>query len=269
MFDILFFNHKAWFYFDGYINTQNYPVLSSDNYHIFQTTTSHPLKIGVWCAMNRKRIVRPLFWDNSCRGTLQYYSAIHCTFALRMSTMKFFNTIMLDHAWQKIWCLFWQNFLGSEFASDCHIAQIQTLGTFFRRVMSYLKNVVYKNAPRSIAEFKKKMEDAIGEIDITVSNGWPKVALYPLHCLLKECPVHICEGSAWSERLLFVLSCFFLICNGFVWSELVFFYPSWFFLMWASSFWSVMFFFIWAGYFWSAMVLCDSSSFCVIWAVSF
>ncbi len=77
VFDTFFFSNEAWLHSDGYINTQNYPVWSSENPH-----KSHPKKIGIWGAMRRKHVVRPIFLldSNYCRGIPRYYSAIYCTF---------------------------------------------------------------------------------------------------------------------------------------------------------------------------------------------
>ena len=55
MLDILFFSEEAWFQLDGYVNSQNYRFGSSDNSHQFIETPLHSAKIGVWCAMSKKK----------------------------------------------------------------------------------------------------------------------------------------------------------------------------------------------------------------------
>ncbi len=62
VFDTFFFNDEAWFHLDSYINTQNYRVWSSKNLHAFQTTSLHPQKIGLWCAMSDKLEVGSIFF---------------------------------------------------------------------------------------------------------------------------------------------------------------------------------------------------------------
>ncbi len=81
-------------------------------------------------------------------------------FCIRMSTLQFFK-IMHDHVWQKTRYPFWQNFLGNRLASGPYSPNLSPMNFF---LWNYLKSIVNKDAPQSIAEFKKKIEDAIKEI---------------------------------------------------------------------------------------------------------
>jgi hypothetical protein len=47
-----FFTDKAWFHLQGYINVQN-------------NCYSKPLKVGVWCAVSARRIVVPVFFNET------------------------------------------------------------------------------------------------------------------------------------------------------------------------------------------------------------
>ncbi len=87
---------------------------------------------------------------------------------------------MHDHMWWKTWCLFWQNFLWSEFRGP----DLSPLDFF---LWTFLKNIVYKDALRNIAEIKKKIESAIRITDtimrLTVSSNLLQMAS---SCLVNE-----------------------------------------------------------------------------------
>jgi hypothetical protein len=54
--DITFFSDEAWFHLSGFINSQHYRTWSAHNPHNVIQVPLHPLKIGVWVAMSRRRI---------------------------------------------------------------------------------------------------------------------------------------------------------------------------------------------------------------------
>jgi hypothetical protein len=56
---LTFFSDEAWFHLKGYIDTQNNRYWSSQNPHLTHEVLLHPVKIGVWCAVNA-RIVEPV-----------------------------------------------------------------------------------------------------------------------------------------------------------------------------------------------------------------
>lgn len=68
--DRVYFSDEAWFHLDGYVNSQNCRIWSAENPHAFQERPLHARKIGVWCAISRRRIVGPLFFDKSVDGVV-------------------------------------------------------------------------------------------------------------------------------------------------------------------------------------------------------
>lgn len=64
-FNYFFFSYEAWFQLDGYINSQNYRVWSTNKPHAYVDKSLHPPKIGVWCAISRRRIVGPIFFETT------------------------------------------------------------------------------------------------------------------------------------------------------------------------------------------------------------
>lgn len=63
--DISFFSDEAWFHLSGYVNSQNYRTWGAENPHVFMETTLHPIKVGVWVAMSRRRIIGPIFFQGT------------------------------------------------------------------------------------------------------------------------------------------------------------------------------------------------------------
>lgn len=60
--DKTFFSDEAWFYLNGYVNSQNMRMWTTEKPDNFYVETSlHPQKIGVWCAISRRRIIGPFF----------------------------------------------------------------------------------------------------------------------------------------------------------------------------------------------------------------
>lgn len=63
--DVSFFSDEAWFHLSGYVNSQNFRIWSAENPHAFHETSLHPIKIGVWIAMSRRRIIGPFFFEET------------------------------------------------------------------------------------------------------------------------------------------------------------------------------------------------------------
>ena len=63
--DKTFFSDEAWFHLSGYVSSQNSRIWSSENPHEFVEKPLHSLKVGVWCAMSRRRIVGPIFFTET------------------------------------------------------------------------------------------------------------------------------------------------------------------------------------------------------------
>ncbi len=128
----------------------------------------HPQKIGVLYALSRK----------VCLGTndlvkqqlLRRYTAILFSNLLllctRMGVMQFFNEIMGDNPWQKIRCPFLAEYFEEQIYEWPPCSPDLNPLDFFPR--SFLKNIVCKDARRSIAELKKKIENAIRIINSTL-----------------------------------------------------------------------------------------------------
>ena len=70
--DLVYFTDEAYFHLNGYVNSQNYRTWASENPHQFIETPLFPEKVGVWCAISKKRIIGPIYFSeplNSDRYT--------------------------------------------------------------------------------------------------------------------------------------------------------------------------------------------------------
>lgn len=63
--DLSFFSDEAWFHLTGYQNQQNMRMWSRENPHYYRETGLHPLKVGVWIAISRRRIIGPIFFEGN------------------------------------------------------------------------------------------------------------------------------------------------------------------------------------------------------------
>ncbi|KAJ3661413.1 hypothetical protein Zmor_005808 [Zophobas morio] len=63
--DLSFFSDEAWFHLNGYVNSQNYRVWSAENPFVFEERPLHSVKVGVWLAVSRRRVIGPIFFHNT------------------------------------------------------------------------------------------------------------------------------------------------------------------------------------------------------------
>ena len=65
MLRIFYGTNKAWFQFRGFVNSKKCGICSAENPHAVHRNSLHSSKIGVWCAVPRKRIVAQLFFEEA------------------------------------------------------------------------------------------------------------------------------------------------------------------------------------------------------------
>ena len=63
--DNTFFSDESWVHLSGYINSQNYRTWATENPHEFVETDLHPQKLGIIVAMSRRRIIGPIFFEDT------------------------------------------------------------------------------------------------------------------------------------------------------------------------------------------------------------
>ncbi len=73
-----FFFNKVWMHLDRYINSQNFRMWPSENPDAFMEKGLYLQKIGVWCAILRKRVVGPFFSHETLN--MEHYQSINGEF---------------------------------------------------------------------------------------------------------------------------------------------------------------------------------------------
>ncbi|KAJ4441236.1 hypothetical protein ANN_11087 [Periplaneta americana] len=68
--NLTFYTDEAWFHLSGYVNSQNFRIWSTNNPYEFIETPLHAEKIGVWAAMSRRKIIGPIFFDETVNATV-------------------------------------------------------------------------------------------------------------------------------------------------------------------------------------------------------
>ncbi|PNF16049.1 hypothetical protein B7P43_G04580, partial [Cryptotermes secundus] len=58
-----FLSDEVWFHLQRYINTQNNRCWSSQNPQLTHQIPLHPVKIGVCCLINARRVLVPVFFN--------------------------------------------------------------------------------------------------------------------------------------------------------------------------------------------------------------
>jgi hypothetical protein len=165
--DNLYFSDEAWFHLDGYVNSQNSRIWSTDNPHAIYEKPLYAQKIGVWCAISRIKIIGPIFFTDTVTSDV-YRAIIQQFIALLEPSDRY--------------CWFQQDGATAHTAT----ATMSELKEFFDdRIVSrglwpprspdltppdyflwgHLKNKVYANRPRTIEELKSNISACIALID--------------------------------------------------------------------------------------------------------
>lgn len=161
--DLTFFSDEAWFHLSGYVNSQNYRTWSTENPHVFHETTLHPIKIGVWIAMSRRRIIGPIFFNKNINAVnYQFLSPfieqlhddelLHGYFQQDGATAHTARTTMvyLSH--------YFQERIISTGRWSPRSPDLTPLDSF---MFGYLKNVVYANRLHTVEELQDSIVNAV------------------------------------------------------------------------------------------------------------
>lgn len=189
--DNTFFSDEAWFHLSGYVNSQNYRHWSSVNPHVYVETNMHPIKVGVWCAMSRTRIIGPIFFHDTINAQ-RYRTLILEPFLAQLND----NEIQFGYFQQD--------------GATAHTANntIEFLeGTFHDRLISknrwpprspdltpldfflfgYLKNTIYRNRLHTLPELQIAITEAVNSVtEETIVNVFNSLKARVNTCLENE-----------------------------------------------------------------------------------
>ena len=165
--DQVIFTDEARFHLSGYVNSQNYRTWRTENPHNYTETPLHPQKIGVWCAISRRRIIGPLFFETSINAEayqelIQQFIALlqvderNCWFQQDSATAHTAaSTMVILHEF------FGENLISKGLWPPR--SPDLTSPDFF--LWSYLKDTVYRSNPRDLKQLKMNITRAIEEVN--------------------------------------------------------------------------------------------------------
>jgi len=165
--DQMFFTDEAWFHLSGYVNSQNYRTWRTENPHNYTETPLHSQKIGVWCAISRRRIIGRLFFETSINAEayqelIQQFIALlqvdepNCWFQQDSATARTAaSTMVILHE------CFGENLISKGLWPPR--SPDLTSPDFF--LWSYLKDTVYRRNPRDLKQLKINITRAIEEVN--------------------------------------------------------------------------------------------------------
>jgi hypothetical protein len=164
---VFFFTDEAWFHLSGYINCQNYRTWRTENPHNFAETPLYPQKIDVWCAISRRRIIGPLFFETSINAEayqelIQQFIALlkvdkrNCWFKQDSATAHTAtSTMVILH-----------EFFGENIVSKgLWPPRSPDLTSPDLFLWSYLKDTVCRSNPRYLKQLKINITHAIEEVN--------------------------------------------------------------------------------------------------------
>lgn len=164
--DKTFFSDEAWFHLSGYVNGQNSRFWSTTNPHSVMPKPLHSQKIGVWCAVSRKRIVGPLFFESTVDGSV--YRELIQQFVALLEVNERYSWFQQDgatcHTSNETMDML-EAFFGDRLISKNlwpPRSPDLTIPDFF--LWGYLKDKVYEGDPQTIDDLKIAITQRIQEI---------------------------------------------------------------------------------------------------------
>lgn len=168
-----FFTDEAWFYLNGYVNSQNSRQWSCNNPHLIEEATLHPAKVGIWAAMSGKRIFT-VFFDSTVT------SEVYCGFVDR-----FVETLTEEEIFRG----WFQQDNATAHTANRTMNQLRMY--FGDRVISkglwpprspdlsppdfflwgYLKDRVYQSKPQTLNALRQCITEKIAEIPFQMLNA--------------------------------------------------------------------------------------------------
>ncbi len=165
-FDNVFFSDEAWVHLDGYVNAQNYRLWASENPEAFVEKGLHPQKLGIWCAISRKRVVGPFFFSQTINA--ERYQAIITDFIASLEPEERDCWFQQDGATAhtaESTIAFLKEFFGERLITRPlwpPRSPDLTPPDFF--LWGFIKDRVFTRGPDSVEKLKEFITDAIEEI---------------------------------------------------------------------------------------------------------
>lgn len=166
--DLTFFTDEAWFHLSGYINSQNYRTWCAENPHVLRETSLHPIKIGVWVAISRRRIIGPIFFNETITAEI-YRQQILSPFLEQLHDDEFQQGYFQQDGATAHTANATLDFLN-EYYDDRVISRGRwpprspDLTPLDFYLFGSLKNSIYKNRLHTVEELQEAIENKIASI---------------------------------------------------------------------------------------------------------
>lgn len=161
--DITFYSDEAWFHLSGYVNSQNSRLWSAVNPFEIHEQPLHSLKVGVWIAMSRRRIIGSIFFDGTINSE-RYIDIILSNFVDQLTDYeKSHSTFQQDGATAHTYnrSLQWlRNIFGDRIISK-NLWPPRSPDYYF---WGAAKAVVYKNKPQTLQELRNEIVNFVNSI---------------------------------------------------------------------------------------------------------
>lgn len=169
--DKTFFTDEGWFHLNGYINSQNYRTWATENPHVTVETSLHPIKIGVWVAISRARIVGPIFFNTTINAE-RYRTIILDNFLnqlddVELTTGYFQQDGATAHTSRETLLYLEQFFHGRLISRGLWPPRSPDLTSCDSFLFAHLKNKIYRNRLHTLEELQ---EAILGEIQHLNNN---------------------------------------------------------------------------------------------------
>lgn len=166
--ELLFFSDEAWFTLKGNVNSLNNIYWCSENPSVVPEVSSHDPKVGVWCAVSARKVIGPVFFEE----TINSYRYVE------LILLPFFQELTKE---EKLYGFFMQDSTMAHTA-DFSMAVLEevfgerliTCGLWPPRspdlnpcdyyLWGTLKDRVYVNSPHSLQELKENIQREIADV---------------------------------------------------------------------------------------------------------
>ena len=178
--NMVWFSDEAHFHLDGFVNKQNWRIWGTEKPHFVMEKSLHPQRVTVWCAMSSHGIIGPTFVDGTV-NTERYVKILENDFipiiqsapdfdkmwfmqdgARPHRTRRVFD-VLEEHFGDRILALGYRDITGMGLDWPPYSPDLNPCDSF---LWGYIKDKVYSNNPKTIAELKTAIQEVINSIDV-------------------------------------------------------------------------------------------------------
>lgn len=174
----IIFSDEAHFWLDGYVNNQNFRVWGSEKPQLIVTKPLHPKKITVWMAMTADKMIGPFFFestvDSVAYNRMLRYEFLPIVKELGWDKDHYFQQdgapphvtkdnlgLLRDVFGDRVISRSFPETFGHGMAWPPYSPDLSPLDFF---LWGYVKDRVYKNRPKSLAELSQAVKQQLHHV---------------------------------------------------------------------------------------------------------